>query len=100
MLAQLWRIALEVLVGQAPSCSFMQLTKRYKCTGCQTELLQIKRIGGKAMEIENILALMRHKRANMVQTAEQYKFCYRMLLELYEGRRSLVSVLSILKPRG
>lgn len=60
---------------------------------------KIKRIGGKAMEIENILALMRHKRANLVQTAEQYKFCYRMLLELYEGRRSLVSVLSILKPK-
>jgi protein tyrosine phosphatase len=60
---------------------------------------KLKRLGGKALEMEKILALMRFKRANLVQTAEQYKFCYRVLLELYEGKRSLVTILTVLKPK-
>jgi len=62
-------------------------------------LQKMKRRGGNAMQIEQLLSLMRHERANLVQTAEQYKFCYRILLEFYEGKRALVAALACLKPK-
>jgi hypothetical protein len=64
--------------NQLPQKYPRQIIRRFIC-GAGTfltvhiTLQKMKRMGGQALEIEKILCLMRHKRANLVQTAEQYK---------------------------
>lgn len=51
-------------------------------------LQKMKRFGGRAVDIFQLLTLMRNERASLVQTSEQYKFCYRVILDLYESRQT------------
>jgi len=50
-------------------------------------LQKIKECGGRSLKVVDLLSMMRNERAALVQTVEQYKFCYRVILELYESRR-------------
>jgi len=50
-------------------------------------LQEMMRIGGKAINVLDLVGMMRNERAFLVQTQEQYKFCYRIILEFYESRR-------------
>jgi len=58
---------------------------------------KMTRLGGKAINVLDILAMMREERSSLVQTPEQYKFCYRMIWQFYEDRRFFAASLSAIK---
>jgi len=58
---------------------------------------KMTRLGGKPVNVLDMLAMMRTDRSSLVQTPEQYKFCYRMIWQFSEDRKSFRSVLLALR---